>query len=606
MNYLAPLPVAIPFAVSALMMAAAPVLSRRVRDTIAIATTAAVAALCALLVARSLDGLGVTWFGGWLPRNGVAVGICFAIDPLGAGLALLISLLVLAAFVFSWRYFDEIGSIYPALMLIFLGAMTGFCLTGDLFNMFVFFELMSVTAYALTGYKIEEERALMGAFNFAITNSVGAFLVLVGIGLLYGRTGAQPGTARPLPGAPLGRRTGPDGVDVDRVRLWYQGGTGAVSFLAGGCPCRGADTSMRTVFRSHGGARSVRRGPGLLDRLRRRHRQPRASGSVRLVGAGPFHGAARSGHVFRRAPFETPAGVFHGQPYGDVPGRSGAADPGRPGGLGPVRHRPRFRQGALFLGSGILLNRFGSVDESELRGRGRKFPGLGILFLVGGLALSGLPPFGTWLGKSLIEESAGQLGHGWLASVLLIASALTGGAVLRAAGQIFLGLGPRQKQDSDTPARENKETEESYNRPPAVMFGPAAVLLALALGAGLWPGLEHQTRQAASRFQDQQAYAAAVLDGSAGQGTSAVEQPEARLPGVLYGLGAALGAIVLALLALFPRWVPRPVREGVELVGGIPLKGLRALHSGQVGDYVTWVVVGTAVMGGLLVLLARS
>ena len=48
---------------------------------------------------------------------------------------------------------------------------------------------MSVSAYALTAYKIEEEPALMGAFNFAISNSVGAFSVLAGIGLLYGRTG---------------------------------------------------------------------------------------------------------------------------------------------------------------------------------------------------------------------------------------------------------------------------------------------------------------------------------------------------------------------------------------------------------------------------------
>ena len=75
-------------------------------------------------------------------------------------------------------------------MLCFLGGMVGFALTGDLFNMFVFFELMGAAAYALTGYKIEEEQALMGAFSFAVTNTIGAFMILIGIGLLYGRTGA--------------------------------------------------------------------------------------------------------------------------------------------------------------------------------------------------------------------------------------------------------------------------------------------------------------------------------------------------------------------------------------------------------------------------------
>ena len=47
-------------------------------------------------------------------------------------------------------------------MLLFLRGMTGFALTGDLFDMFVFFELMSVVAYALTGYKIEEPRSRAG------------------------------------------------------------------------------------------------------------------------------------------------------------------------------------------------------------------------------------------------------------------------------------------------------------------------------------------------------------------------------------------------------------------------------------------------------------
>ena len=45
---------------------------------------------------------------------------------------------------------------------------------------------MSVTAYALTGYKVEEVSALEGSINFAVTNSVGAFLVLIGIALSTG------------------------------------------------------------------------------------------------------------------------------------------------------------------------------------------------------------------------------------------------------------------------------------------------------------------------------------------------------------------------------------------------------------------------------------
>jgi len=68
--------------------------------------------------------------------------------------------------------------------------MCGFSLTVDIFNMFVFFELMSTAAFALCGLKIEEAAPLQGAFNFAVTNTIAAFLVLTGIALLYAVTGA--------------------------------------------------------------------------------------------------------------------------------------------------------------------------------------------------------------------------------------------------------------------------------------------------------------------------------------------------------------------------------------------------------------------------------
>ena len=111
--------------------------------------------------------------------------------------------------------------------------MVGFCLTGDLFNLFVWFELMSVAAYALTAYRLEERGAVQGALNFAITNSVGAFMLLSGIGLLYGRTGAlnlaQIGQA--LADAPA-RRAGGGGVRADPRRLPGQGRHRAVPLLA--------------------------------------------------------------------------------------------------------------------------------------------------------------------------------------------------------------------------------------------------------------------------------------------------------------------------------------------------------------------------------------
>ena len=61
---------------------------------------------------------------------------------------------------------------------------------------------------------------------------------------------------------------------------------------------------------------------------------------------------------------------------------------------------------SLFLLTGIILNRYGSVDEIDLHGRVERRTLVPWLFLVGGLALSGLPPFGTSLGKAQGESEA--------------------------------------------------------------------------------------------------------------------------------------------------------------------------------------------------------
>src|SRR5439155_25820386 len=133
----------------------------------------------------------VDWFSGWRPTKGIALGISFTIDAVGAGLAVLVAVLMVAALTISWRYFEDvIVHRFQVLMLVFLGAMVGFSLSGDLFNLFVFFELMSTSAYALTGYKVESTSPIEGALNFAISNSIGGYTMLLGIGLLYARTGA--------------------------------------------------------------------------------------------------------------------------------------------------------------------------------------------------------------------------------------------------------------------------------------------------------------------------------------------------------------------------------------------------------------------------------
>lgn len=165
---------------------------RRVLDLTALLTSAAVTAICALLANASAQRVIVYWFGNWQPtaHTHFPIGICFMIDPIGAGLAAFTSLLVFAAFTFSWSYFESARALYHILMLVFLAAMCGLSLSGDLFNMFVWFELMTAAGVALCGYKSEEGQSMQGALNFAVLNTVGAFLSLSGVALVYAFTGS--------------------------------------------------------------------------------------------------------------------------------------------------------------------------------------------------------------------------------------------------------------------------------------------------------------------------------------------------------------------------------------------------------------------------------
>ncbi|KJY20315.1 NADH dehydrogenase, partial [Streptomyces sp. NRRL S-444] len=106
---------------------------------------------------------------------------------------------------------------------------------------------------------------------------------------------------------------------------------------------------------------------------------------------------------------------------------------------------------ALFGLCGVLLDQYGSVDEYGLHGKARAHRPVGLLFALGALVLAGLPPFGAGLGKALGEEAAGHA----LLPVLLLTSAVTGAALLRATARIFWGAGPPPRKapaDAETTA----------------------------------------------------------------------------------------------------------------------------------------------------------
>lgn len=586
MRHLLPLLPAVPLLGAALLVAGGRQVSRPVAETFGSLVSAATAALAVVLLLNSSPPL-VEWVGDWFPGNGGSVGIVVIGDGASLGMAALVSLLTLAALAYSWYYFDEpprghAGS-YPALMLLFQGGMCGFAIAGDLFNAFVFFELMGVAAYALTGYRIEEARAVQGGLSFALVNSLGAYFMLMGVALLYARTG-ELAMARIGHGLDQAAgQHGPDALTLAGFALFLTGllvKAAAVPFqfwlpdahavaptpvcmLLSGVM---VELGVYGVWRVYG---TVFSGPGGI---------PAADFTRALVALGVLTGAVGAvmcwyqRHIKRLLAFSTigHTGLF----LVGIGVLKAEADDGIA--LYVLGHAGV--KAALFACAGILLDRYGSVDEFRLHGQARRLRPVGAMFAVGALALAGLPPFGTGLGKAVAEEAVGAP----LTVLYVAVSALTGAAVLRVAARVFLGLGPRPEEreggerdeDRTSGAGEEPETRQRLEKVPRTMSTVPAVLLLAALAVGAVPGFAGLVGHAVDEA-----------------GTWGVfSSVEWTATGVLLDLLSTLLAVGLAAAV-----VARPRLLGAP---GWALP-LRRLQSGHVGDYVAWLLVGTALLGAL-------
>jgi len=128
------------------------------------------------------------YLGGWLPPWGIE----YVIDPLNGFMNVVVCIIGLLVTLSSRESVDkELPDkkvrFYTIYLLLFTGLM-GILVTGDVFNLYVFLEIASLTAYALIA--IGEDGAPLASFNYIIMGTIGACFYLLGVGYLYIITGS--------------------------------------------------------------------------------------------------------------------------------------------------------------------------------------------------------------------------------------------------------------------------------------------------------------------------------------------------------------------------------------------------------------------------------
>ncbi|PVZ13484.1 MULTISPECIES: monovalent cation/H+ antiporter subunit D [unclassified Pseudomonas] len=157
---------------------------RRLKGWLNLAATFAGAVLAFGLVQQADTANGVYLAGNWP----APFGIVLVLDRLSAMMVLLTAVLGCATLLFALARWDRAGAHFHALFQVQLLGLNGAFLTGDLFNLFVFFEVMLAASYGLLLHGSGRARVLAGMHYLAI-NLVASSLFLVGAALVYGVTG---------------------------------------------------------------------------------------------------------------------------------------------------------------------------------------------------------------------------------------------------------------------------------------------------------------------------------------------------------------------------------------------------------------------------------
>jgi len=463
---------------------------RLIAFTFALAVVWNAFALAVTLLWTVLDDGTLSYhLGGWAPPWGIE----YRVDVLGAFVVALVSgigavVLTYAPKSVAREVPEEKHYLFYTAYLLCVTGLMGIAITGDLFNVFVFLEISSLSSYALISLG-PQRRSLTAAFRYLVLGTIGATFILIAIGLLYMMTGTlnMADMAERLPQVAGKGRTilvaaGFLSVGICLkmalfpLHAWLPNAYAfapsvVTAFLAATATKVSVYVLVRFIF--------------TIFRRVETYSGSRLALALMVMSLVAIFVCSATA-IYQRNIKRMLAWSSLAQIGYMVLGVSFLSVTGLTAGIVHLVNHA-VTKGGLFLAMGCIALRLGSVELDDMRGLGRRMPLTMFLWVLGGLSLVGVPVTAGFISKWYLIGAALEKGWWPIAVMILISSLLALVYVWRVVEVAYF--------------KSPKEGAEPLREAPLGMLVPTCLLI----GAAIWFGLSTSltadvARQAAEKL----------------------------------------------------------------------------------------------------------
>lgn len=480
-------------------------------------------------LATSAVGLALAWkvlatgtvlyvFGAAAPHvplpmdsGGIPIRIIFQVDALSALMVVIASLSSLGITIYSLAAESRQSGLetFYAMLFLLIAGVLGMVSTGDLFNFFVFLEISSLAGAALVAYRVDQGVAVEAGLKYALLSTLGALAVLTAIGILIGQYNALnlatlasrlqfttlDKIALVLLAVPLAMKCGAVPMHFWTPDAYTTAPSSVTAFLV-----VSSQASLYGLFR----ILFTLYGPllswatfgwflivlGVLSMFVGVTMAIPQKDVKRLMA---YHAVSQTGYML--------LGVGVGLAVlGNADALAKYGKTAMAGGLFHIINHAMYK-GLLFLTAGAVFYRAGTRNLNKLGGLGHDMPWTMVCFMIGALAIAGVPPFNGFASKLLIYESVFRFSP-FLSIVAMLVSILTLASFVKVFHSMFLG--PRRAEFA------------AVREVPVPMLAGMALLAVFVVAAGLAPQpfVDRLIQPAVEALVDRAGYIAAILGGS--------------------------------------------------------------------------------------------